>query len=115
MIHNLSTYDDHFIIKQLGKKFGGQFDWLGKNTEKSITFSIPIEKEHGNGKIATYKLKFIDSFRFMSTSISNLVDNLSGIYSKQCKDKNCKSECDFIGLKINKLRYKCKECKKKYG
>ena len=48
----------------------------------------------------------------MSTSLSSLVDNLSEIYSKKCKDENCKSECDFIGLKINRLRYKCKECKK---
>ena len=28
---------------------------------------------------------FIDNFRFMSTSLSNLVDNLSEIYKKQCK------------------------------
>ena len=63
-------------------------------------------------KTTTYKLKFIDSFRFMSTSLSSLVDNLSEIYSKKCKDENCKSEYYFIGLKINRLRYKCKECEK---
>ena len=28
---------------------------------------------------------FIDSYRFKSTSLSNLVDNLSGIYDKECK------------------------------
>ena len=28
------------------------------------------------GKKTTYKLKFIDRFRFMSSSLSNLVDNL---------------------------------------
>ena len=43
-----------------------------------------LKKE--NGKITiTCKLKFIDSYRFMSTSLSNLVDNLSGIYDKECK------------------------------
>ena len=26
--------------------------------------------------------------------------------------KNIKSECDFIEIKNNKLRYKCKECEK---
>ena len=36
-------------------------------------------------KKITYKLKFIDSYRFMSTSLSNLVDNLSGVYDKECK------------------------------
>ena len=26
--------------------------------------------------------------------------------------KNIKSECDFIGLKNNRLNYRCKECKR---
>ena len=58
-----------------------------------------------------YKLKFIDSFRFMQTSLSNFVDNLFGIYSKECK--GCKSVCNFIGFKNNELNYKCKECNKR--
>ena len=49
----------------------------------------------------------------MSTSLSSLVDNLSEIYSKKCRDKNCESKCDFIGFKNNKLHYKCNECKKR--
>ena len=61
-----------------------------------------------------HKLKFNDSFRFMSTSLSDLVDNLSEIYSKKSKDKNCKSECDLIGLKNNKLYCRCKECNKRW-
>ena len=48
----------------------------------------------------------------MSTLQSNLIDNLSEIYRKKCRDKNCKSAYDFIGLKSNRLCYKCKECKK---
>ena len=36
--------------------------------EKYITFSVPIKKEGDNGKKVAYKLRFIDSFRFMSTS-----------------------------------------------
>ena len=49
----------------------------------------------------------------MLTSLSKLVDNLSEIYSKKCRDKNCKSECEFKGLKNNKLSYNCKGCIKK--
>ena len=109
--HNGSTYDYHFIIKQLAEEFKGEFKCLGENTEKYITFSVPIKKELDNSKTITYKLKFIDSFRFMSTSLSKLVDNLSEIYSKKCRDKNCKSECEFEGLKNNKLPYNCKECR----
>ena len=48
----------------------------------------------------------------MSTSLSSLVDNLSELYGEKCQDKNCKCECELIGLKNNRLQYKCKECKK---
>ena len=52
--------------------------------EKYITFSVPIEKEHGSGKTTTYKAKFIDSFRFMPSSSTDLVYNLSGILKIDC-------------------------------
>ena len=48
---------------------------------------MPIKKEHDNGKATTYKLKFIDSYRFMQDSLSNLVDNLSGINIKKLEQK----------------------------
>ena len=44
VFHNGSTYDYHFIIKELVKKFDGNFECLGENTEKYITFSVPIKK-----------------------------------------------------------------------
>ena len=44
--------------------------------EKYISFSVPIKKECDNGKIITCNLKFISSFRFMPTSLSDLVDNI---------------------------------------
>ena len=40
-------------------------------------FFVPIKKKLDNGKTITYKLKFIDNFRFMSTSLPNLVKYLS--------------------------------------
>ena len=69
-------------------EFKGNFDCIGENTEKYITFSAPIYKKNGNDETIIYKLKFIDRFRFMSTSLSSLVDNLSEIYKKECK--SCK-------------------------
>ena len=71
VFHNGSTYDYHFIIKKLAEDFKGQFECLGENTEKYITFSIY------NSKKITYKLTFIDSYRFMRTKLSDLVNNLS--------------------------------------
>ena len=53
------------------------------NTEKYITFSVPIKKELDNSRISTYKLKFTGSYRFTLTLSSNLVDNLSEIYGKK--------------------------------
>ena len=42
---NGSNYNYHIIIKELAEEFKGQFTCLGVNTEKYISFSVPIEKE----------------------------------------------------------------------
>ena len=94
VFHNGSNYDYHFIIKELAEEFKKQFTCLGENTEKYITFTVPIEKEvtrvDKNGEEVTkntsYILQFIDSARFMTSSLSNLVNNLSeGIHTIKCK------------------------------
>ena len=78
-IHSGSKYDYHFLIKELVEEFKGQFECLGENAEKYITFSVPIKKEHDNGKTITCKINFIDTCRFMPSKLSNLVNNLSEI------------------------------------
>ena len=71
IFHNGSTYDYHFIIKELVREFEGNFECLGENTEKYITFSVPIKKRIENKNMdIVYKIKFIDNFRFMATSLS---------------------------------------------
>ena len=113
VFHNGSTHDYYFIIKELAEEFEGQFECLGKNKENYITFSVPIEKELDNGKSNTYKIKFIDSFRFMSSSLSSLVDNLSeGLHNDNCTD--CKSCIDYMMFKDDQLTFRCFECKKNY-
>ena len=84
-----------------------------------IIFSVPIRKECDDGKTITSKLRFINSFRFMSVSLSDLVDNMSeifnGIECKSCIEKiKINSECCFVGLKNNRLIYRCKECKEEW-
>ena len=49
--------------------------------EKYITSPAPIKKKCGDSKTITHKLRFIDSFRFMLTSLSELVDNMSGNFN----------------------------------
>ena len=98
IFHNDSTYDYHLIIKGLAKELEGEIECLGENTEKYITFSISINKKitkrdkDGNDKIVniTYRLKFIDSYRFMSAPLSSPVDILS-------------DELSYINVKIVNL------------
>ena len=120
VFHNGSTYHYHFIIKELAKEFEGNFECLGENTEKYITFSVPIKKKIDNKDLEnTYKIKFIDSYRFMSSSLSKLVDNLSqSIHNNKCSD--CESNLDYIKIEKNgKLILKCFNCniyyKKKFN
>ena len=82
VFHNGSTYDYYLIIKELVKEFEGNFECLGENTEMYITFSVPLKKKIENKDIeitltVITLIKFIDSYRFMSSSLSKLVDNLS--------------------------------------
>ena len=53
----------------------------------------------------------------MQSQLSDLVDNLSEIYHKECKScmerKKISLKCDFIGFKNNRLNYKCRECGRK--
>ena len=115
VFYNGSPYDYHFIINELVKEFKGNFECLGENTEKYITFSVPIKKKIENKDLEiTYKIKFIDSYRFMLSSLSKLVDNLSeGIHNNKCLD--CNSCLDYVRITKNeKLVLKCFNCDSYY-
>ena len=55
--HNSSTHDYHFIINKLAKEVDGQLECLAENTEKYITFSIPIIEELDNSKTINIQIK----------------------------------------------------------
>ena len=95
VFHIVCNYDYHIIIKELANEFEEQFECLGENAEKYKNFSVQREKEvtnidkDGNQGVVTisYKIKFIDSARFMASSLSNLAGNLAeGIHNIKCKD-----------------------------
>ena len=135
--HDGSNYGYHFIKKQFPEEFKTQFTCLGENTEKYITFIVPVEKEVTrvdiNGDEVTKNisniLQFMDSTRFMASSLSNLVNNFAEeIHKIKCKyehnDKKCEScrfkhkyrDCflEYTNFKDDLIEYKCLCCNKNY-
>ena len=108
-------YDYHLLIKELAEEFDGNFECLGDNMENYLTFSVPIKKRIENKNMnITYRLKFIDSFRFMLTSLSKLVDNLTdGVNNDKCV--NCKSNLCFVRTINETLLFECVDCKKEFS
>lgn len=79
------------FIRELAKQFQQPFECLGENTEKYIKCSVLIKKQNKRGKTVTFKLKFIDSVKFMPSLLSTLTNNLAEAPQKdKCKD--CKSD-----------------------
>ena len=85
VFHNLSGYDAHLFIKELASitdGFIGHMDVIAKNTEDYISFSIKVEvnkymDKKGMKRSKEIELRFIDSFKFMSSSLDSLVNNLA--------------------------------------
>ena len=84
MFHNLSGYDTHLFIKELAASStdGAKMGVIAKNKEDYISFSIKVEvnkytDKNGIEKSKEIKLRFIDSFKFMSSSLDSLVNNLA--------------------------------------
>ena len=48
----------------------------------------------------------------MLTSLPKVAHNLSEIYTRKYRDKNCKSECEFKELKNKTFSHNCKEFRK---
>ena len=88
--HNGSNYDFHLLIKDLAKEFKSDMYCLGENTEKYISFSVKIDTKKIDNESINYNLKFLDSFRFIRSSLDSLVDNLSEINNKTCN--SCKGK-----------------------
>ena len=80
VFHNLSGYDSHLFIKNLGFTTGN-IDCIPNNEEKYISFTKNIEvgtyiDKEGKTKPIKHKIRFIDSFKFMAASLDSLVNNL---------------------------------------
>ena len=63
IFHNLRGYDSHLIMQEIGK-FNKNINFIPNNMERYMALMIS-------------DLVFIDSFQFMSCSLSDHADNLS--------------------------------------
>ena len=80
IFHNLSGYDAHLFVKNLGKS-EGNIKCIPNNEEKYISFSKEIvvgeyENKKGEKVEVKHEIRFLDSFKFMASSLKSLVGNL---------------------------------------
>ncbi|XP_073231598.1 uncharacterized protein [Porites lutea] len=81
IFHNLQGYDAHLFIKQLAS-LPGDLNCIPSTEEKYISFSKKIKvdeyrsKKTGQMMSLYFEIRFIDSFKFLQTSLANLVSNL---------------------------------------
>ena len=87
--HN-QGYDSHLFIKQ-SAKVTGQLSCIPSTEEKYISFSKKIKvdeyksRQTGETVPLNFELRFIDSFKFLQTSLANLVSNLQPTDFKNTK------------------------------
>ena len=81
IFRNLQGYDSHLFIKQLAK-ISGDLSCIPSTEEKYISFSKKIKvgeyfsRKMGKPFPIKFEIRFIDSFKFLQTSLANLVSNL---------------------------------------
>ena len=81
IFHNLQGYDAHLFVKQLAC-LPGELNCIPSTEEKYISFSKKIkvdeDKSRRTGEMISlyFEIRFIDSFKFLQTSLANLVGNL---------------------------------------
>ena len=107
------NYDYHFIIKELLEEHEGHFICLGENTDKHITFLVPMakeitrigkkEKKSPRPSLTDYNFLIVKD---LANSLSNLVNNpTEGIRKIKLKYGNDHKKCETCGIK-----YKDREC-----
>ena len=117
IFHNLSSYDAHLFIKELGKDTN-ELGVIAKNREDYITFSTDVVVDRymnkdGMMKDKTIQLRFIDSFKFMGSSLETLTNDLVGM-NGNCA--SCKEIHELTHIDENYVTHgKCKNCHENYG
>ncbi|RLU21131.1 hypothetical protein DMN91_005504 [Ooceraea biroi] len=78
IFHNLSGYDAHFIIEDVANAFEGSVELLPLTKERYIAFTKNVANTADRyGARACVKLRFIDSYKFLSASLDKLASYLN--------------------------------------
>ena len=114
VFHNLKGYDSHFIMQEIGDivKKNEYIDKEGKKHEMKINV-IPCNMEKYLAFMLGQHLVFIDSFQFMSSSLENLVKNITKCGKcDACNPGNCiKRIVDSEDhIMQHKTSFSCGEC-----
>ena len=107
VFHNLSGYDSHLFVKNLGFS-DGSIDCIPNNEERYISFTKKIQvgsytkkvKNEEETKPLHNRIRFIDSFRFMATSLENLVNNLSKDAFNNVKRYYAEDKLNLLTIKV---------------
>ena len=116
---NLS-YDAHLFIKKLRRRFNkNDIGLIAENKEKYISFNVKIniklagvKYKDGSQVHKSIQLRFIDSCRFMASSLDKLAINLCGM-GKVHRGK-CKGNMEQINISIDYIAsLGCEGCRTK--
>ena len=120
VFHNLSRYDAPLFIKELGRRFNkNDIGVIAENKEKYISLNVKINAnlpvaKHKDGTLAhkNIHVRYIDSCKFMASSLGKLASNLCGTSGIQC-DK-CKGNVELINISGDYIAsFGCERCKAK--
>ena len=120
VFHNLSGYDAHLFIKELGRRCNkNDIGVIAKNKEKYISFNVKtnvklarVKYKDGKQVHTNIQFRFTDSCRIMASSLDKPARGLCGTSGIQC-DK-CKGNMELMNISgdyIASLR--CERCRTK--
>ena len=114
IFHNLRGYDSHFIMQQIGE-IAKNYAYKDKKRKEQLQkiSAIPNNMEKYMAFMLGNHLNFIDSFQFMSSSLDNLVENVTKSGKcETCKPDSCirRSVNDKGRIIQHKTSCPCLEC-----
>ena len=126
--HNGSNFDYHFIIKELAEEFKKQITCLGENTEKYLTFTVPLENrvtkiDKNEKKLQklyltyynllivqglwqthqTLSIIFLKEFIILNVNTDTMIKNVK----LGELDMSCSYFLQYINFKDDLIEYKC--------